>query len=205
VTAGYLTRNITARTIPIENEPVLSRNTDVHDYERPRMPRRYRIPSNYQTRIRVRGQRHVFLGGWKFRDPTLRTAVPFLSDSSSDNSSSDDDLVLLYSDVWRVQQLHDLEADDDKFRTYFRVNKEQSDEVLDLIDQGDLCACASHRSFADVGQESLQSHIPADGGRRDEQLPPMCAPTLSDPNPYRSQTLKVPDLASCRYVVALLN
>ncbi|KAG8253953.1 hypothetical protein J6590_019621 [Homalodisca vitripennis] len=34
------------------------------------MPRRSRIPSNYQTRIRVRGQRHVFLGGWKLTSPT---------------------------------------------------------------------------------------------------------------------------------------
>ncbi|KAG8309814.1 hypothetical protein J6590_076382 [Homalodisca vitripennis] len=119
-------------------------------------------------------------------DPTLRSAVPWLGDSSSDNSSSDDDLVLLYSvaqrDHWvhpinkkrRMfgeyhHLMHDLEADDDKFRTYFRLNKEQFDEVLDLIDQGALCACASHRSFADVGQESLQPHIPADGGRRDER------------------------------------
>ncbi|KAG8308615.1 hypothetical protein J6590_105381 [Homalodisca vitripennis] len=61
--------------------------------------------------------------------------------------------------------MHDLEADDDKFRTYLRLNKEQFDEG----DQGALCACASHRSFADVGQESLQPHIPADGGRRDER------------------------------------
>ncbi|KAG8257522.1 hypothetical protein J6590_048258 [Homalodisca vitripennis] len=144
-----------------------------YEYERPRMPRRSRIPSNYQTR--VRGQRHVFLGGWKLStvhnkvspvpvfcsepgDPTLRSAVPWLSDSSSDNSSSDDDLVLLYSvaqrDHWvhpinkkrRMfgeyhHLMHDLEADDDKFRTYFRLNKEQFDEVLDLIDQGALCAC----------------------------------------------------------------
>ncbi|KAG8323720.1 hypothetical protein J6590_001466 [Homalodisca vitripennis] len=116
------------------------------------MPRRSRILSNYQPRIRVRGQRHVFLGGWKLRDPTLRSAVPWLGDSSSDSSSSDDDLVLLYSvaqrDHWvhpinkkrRMfgeyhHLMHDLEADDEKFRTYFRLNKEQFDEVLDLIDQ----------------------------------------------------------------------
>ncbi|KAG8331266.1 hypothetical protein J6590_044261 [Homalodisca vitripennis] len=101
-------------------------------YERPRMPRRSRIPSNYQTPIRARGQRHVFLGGWKLRDSTLRSAVPWLGDSSSDNSSSDDDLVLLYSvaqrDHWvhpinKKQRMfgeyhhlmHDLEADDDTF------------------------------------------------------------------------------------------
>ncbi|KAG8269958.1 hypothetical protein J6590_095672 [Homalodisca vitripennis] len=70
----------------------------------------------------------------------------------SDSSSSDDDLVLLYSvaqrDHWvhpinkkrRMfgeyhHLMHDLEADDEKFRTYFRLNKEQFDEVLDLIDQ----------------------------------------------------------------------
>ncbi|KAG8268264.1 hypothetical protein J6590_032122 [Homalodisca vitripennis] len=94
-------------------------------YERPRMPRRSRIPSNYQTRIRVHGQRHVFLGGWKL-------TVPWLGDSSSDNSSSDDDLVLLYfvpqkyhwvHPINKKQRMfgeyhhlkHDLEADDDKF------------------------------------------------------------------------------------------
>ncbi|KAG8283955.1 hypothetical protein J6590_003647 [Homalodisca vitripennis] len=43
------------------------------------------------------------------------------------------------------------------------------DEALDLIDQGTLCTCASQRSFADVGQESLQPHNPADGGRHDER------------------------------------
>ncbi|KAG8254094.1 hypothetical protein J6590_014969 [Homalodisca vitripennis] len=98
------------------------------------MPRRSRIPSNYQTRIRVRGQRHVFLGGWKLStQENVCAAVPWLGDSSSDNSSSDDDLVLLYSvaqrDYWvhpinkkrRMfgeyhHLMHDLEADDDKFR-----------------------------------------------------------------------------------------
>ncbi|KAG8241127.1 hypothetical protein J6590_093671 [Homalodisca vitripennis] len=59
-------------------------------------------------------------------DPTLRSAVPWLGVSSSDSGSRK---VVEYHHL-----MHDLEADDDKFRTYFRLNKEQFDEVLDLID-----------------------------------------------------------------------
>ncbi|KAG8284369.1 hypothetical protein J6590_104435 [Homalodisca vitripennis] len=90
-------------------------------------------------------------------DPTLRSAVPWLGDSSSDNSSSDDDLVLLYSVAQRDHW-------------YKFVQYSVKSTVLHL------CACASYRSFADVGQESLQPHIPADGGRRDE-LRPKALPT----------------------------
>ncbi|KAG8252534.1 hypothetical protein J6590_055598 [Homalodisca vitripennis] len=49
------------------------------------MPRRSRIPSNYQTRIRVRGQRHVFLGGWKLTPPTSANVAP--PTSAKDRSS----------------------------------------------------------------------------------------------------------------------
>lgn len=85
-------------------------------------------------------------------EPGFSSAIPWFDDSS--NSSSDDDLVLLYSLTTRDKWVHpinrkrksygeyhhlmrDLEADDEKFRNYFRLNQDQFNEILSFID-GDI-------------------------------------------------------------------
>jgi hypothetical protein len=76
-------------------------------------------------------------------------SLPCFDDSSS--SSSDDELVLLYSLSSRTKWVHpinrkrkfygeyhhlmsDLEADSERFITYFRLSPEQFNEVLELVD-----------------------------------------------------------------------
>lgn len=76
-------------------------------------------------------------------------SVPWLE--NEDSSSSDDELVLLYSLTNRTHWVHpinqrrrrygeyhhlmqDLELDDERFRTYFRLTRNEFEEVLNLID-----------------------------------------------------------------------
>lgn len=84
-------------------------------------------------------------------DPALYPTVPWLQDSST-SSSSDDDIVMLYTVTSRNKWVHpinkkrrlygeyhhlmnDLELDDDRFRGYFRLDREQFAEVLSFIDE----------------------------------------------------------------------
>lgn len=78
-----------------------------------------------------------------------RSVMPWMETDSSD-SDSDDKLLLLYSVGGRLEWVNrinkrrekfgeyhhlmeDLECDDEKFRTYYRLNKDEFIEVLSLI------------------------------------------------------------------------
>lgn len=85
---------------------------------------------------------------WCNRD-FLRNSIPWVDD----DSSSDEELVMLYSvccqrSKWvhsinekraKYGEFHhlvpELELDEERFKTYFRLNPEQYNEVLSLIDE----------------------------------------------------------------------
>ncbi|KAG8264892.1 hypothetical protein J6590_107552, partial [Homalodisca vitripennis] len=89
--------------------------------------------------------RNMASGSWC--DSTFTKNVPWLDDGDS-SSSSEEELMLLYSVTNRTHWRHpinqrqcgdyhhlmkDMELDDDRFTTYFRLSKPEYEEILTLI------------------------------------------------------------------------
>ncbi|KAG8319915.1 hypothetical protein J6590_081055 [Homalodisca vitripennis] len=141
-----------------------------------------------------------------FEKKMMSSDVPWCSDGfcedvpwlDCESSSSEEETVLLYSLTNRSKWVHpinkkrekfgeyhhlirDLKLDDDRFKTYFRLNKDEFEEVLSIIDEDITkkdtncrkaissrerlalwvdCACASTRMFqADRSESDLCGRV----------------------------------------------